>query len=47
MRKETMSGIWRSPELKPKVATQSLRKITTSTSNMISELVVEQSEIVV
>jgi len=38
MRKETMSGIWRSPELKPKLATQSLRKTTTSTPNTISEL---------
>src|SRR6476620_3827308 len=38
MRKETMSGIWRSPELKPKVATQSPRKTTTSTPNIISEL---------
>ena len=36
MRKETMSGIWRSPELKPKVATQSPRKTTTSTPNIIS-----------
>ena len=31
-----MSGIWRSPELKPKVATQSPRKTTTSTPNIIS-----------
>ena len=38
MRKETMSGIWRSPELKPKVATQSPRKTITSTPNTISEL---------
>ena len=36
MRNETMSGIWRSPELKPKVATQSPRKTTTSTPNIIS-----------
>jgi hypothetical protein len=36
MRKETMSGIWRSPERKPKVATQSPRKTTTSTPNIIS-----------
>jgi hypothetical protein len=36
MRKETMSGIWRSPELKPKTATQSPQKITTSTPNIIS-----------
>ena len=36
MRKETTSGIWRSPVLKPKVATQSPRKTTTSTPNIIS-----------
>jgi hypothetical protein len=37
MRKETMSGIWRSPVLKPKTATQSPQKITTSTPNIISD----------
>jgi hypothetical protein len=36
MRNETMSGIWRSPELKPKAATQSPQRITTSTPNIIS-----------
>jgi hypothetical protein len=38
MRKEIMSGIWHSPELKPKAATQSPRKTITSTPNTISEL---------
>ena len=36
MRKETMRGIWHSPELKPKAAIQSPRKTTTSTPNIIS-----------
>src|SRR5882757_9736302 len=36
-REETMNGIWRSPKLKPKAATQSRQKITTSTPNIISD----------
>ena len=36
-RKETMSGIWRSPKLKPKAATPSGQKTTTSTPNIISD----------
>jgi hypothetical protein len=31
-----MNGIWRSPKLKPKAATQSRQKTTTSTPNIIS-----------
>jgi hypothetical protein len=34
-RKETMSGIWRSPALKPKSATRSGQRITTSMPNII------------
>src|SRR5436190_4694181 len=36
-REETMNGIWRSPKLKPKPATQSRQKTTTSTPNIISD----------
>src|SRR6476619_8219698 len=36
-RKETMSGIWRSPKLKPKAATPSEQKTTTSTPYIISD----------
>jgi hypothetical protein len=32
-----MTGIWRSPKLKPKAATQSGQKTTTSTPNIISD----------
>ena len=34
-RKETMSGIWRSPVLKPKSAIRSGQRTTTSTPNII------------
>src|ERR1700689_2996389 len=36
-RKETMSGIWCSPALKPKSATWSGQRTTTSTPNIISD----------
>jgi hypothetical protein len=36
-RKETMNGIWRSPERKPKTATRSGQRTTTSTPNIISD----------
>jgi hypothetical protein len=36
-REETMTGIWRSPKLKFKAATQSEQKTTTSTPNIISD----------
>ena len=36
-REETMNGILRSPKLKPKAATQSGQKTTTSTPNIISD----------
>ena len=36
-RKETMSGIWRSPALKPKSVTWSGQRTTTSTPNIISD----------
>jgi hypothetical protein len=32
-----MTGIWRSPKLKPKAGTQSGQKTTTSTQNIISD----------
>jgi hypothetical protein len=34
--RRTMNGIWRSPKLKRKAATQSRQKTTTSTPNIIS-----------
>src|SRR5215469_4061531 len=37
MHKETMSGIWRSLEPKPKSATWSARRTTISTPNIISD----------